>query len=83
MAMESQRIVKTNVCAYAGLLIHHMCKYNMYYEDYPNYCRELEAQYFIYHTNESVNTARQGLCYCKLGDTGQLQNGDGAISASI
>jgi len=46
-------------------------------------CSELEAQYFIYHTNESVNTARQGLCYCKVGNTGQLQNGVGAISGLV
>ena len=75
--------MKTNVCAYAGILIHHMRKYEMNYDDHSNNYSELEAQYFIYHTNESVNTARQGLCYCKVGNTGQLQNGVGAISGLV
>ena len=75
--------MQTNVCAYAGLPIHYVWKYIMYYKYFPYYCRELGAQYFIYHTEESTNTARQGLCYCKLGDTFEYRDGVGAITGLV
>ena len=53
------------------------------YKDYPNCCRELGAQYFIYHTDESNNEDRRGLCYCKLGDTYEYRDLPGAISGLV